>query len=67
VKTPRPISASETKLESEAQNLVYTVEIRSGRRTTEVIVDAGTGKSSRPERNSRSGKHSFQNVTLRYG
>ncbi len=34
----------ETKLENEAQNLVYTVEIRSGRKTTEVIVDAGTGK-----------------------
>lgn len=34
----------ETKLENEAQNLVYTVEIRSGGRTSEVIVDAGTGK-----------------------
>lgn len=34
----------ETKLENEAQNLVYTVESRSGRNTTEVIVDAGTGK-----------------------
>lgn len=32
------------KLENEAQNLVYTVRIRSGRKTSEVIVDAGTGK-----------------------
>lgn len=33
-----------TKLENEGNNLVYTVELTTGSGTTEVIVDAGTGK-----------------------
>ena len=34
----------ETKLENEEQNLVYTVEIANGKKTVEVIIDAGNGK-----------------------
>jgi uncharacterized membrane protein YkoI len=37
-------TAAETKLENEEGNLVYTVEMTSGKTTTEVIVDAGNGK-----------------------
>jgi uncharacterized membrane protein YkoI len=39
-----PGTVVETKLENEDQNLVYTVEISSGGKTSEVIVDAGNGK-----------------------
>jgi uncharacterized membrane protein YkoI len=35
---------AEAKLENEEQNLVYTVEIANGNKTTEVIIDAGNGK-----------------------
>jgi uncharacterized membrane protein YkoI len=36
-----PGTVTETKLENEDSNLVYTVEITNGNKTTEVIVDAG--------------------------
>jgi uncharacterized membrane protein YkoI len=39
-----PGTVVETKLENEDQNLVYTVEVSSGGKTSEVIVDAGNGK-----------------------
>ena len=37
-------TVGETKLENEENNLVYTVELTTKSGTTEVIVDAGTGK-----------------------
>ena len=39
-----PGTVIESGIENEDGNVVYTVEMRSGKSTTEVIVDAGNGK-----------------------
>ena len=42
-KAAAPGTVSGTKLENEDSNLVYTVEITNGNKTSEVIIDAGNG------------------------
>lgn len=37
-------TVTESGIENEDGNVVYAVEVRSGNATSEVIVDAGTGK-----------------------
>jgi uncharacterized membrane protein YkoI len=39
-----PGTVAESGIENEDGNVVYTVEMRSGKSTSEVIVDAGNGK-----------------------
>lgn len=39
-----PGTVTESGIENEDGNVVYTVEMRSGNATTEVVVDAGNGK-----------------------
>jgi uncharacterized membrane protein YkoI len=39
-----PGTVTESAIENEDGNVVYTVEMRSGNATTEVVVDAGNGK-----------------------
>jgi uncharacterized membrane protein YkoI len=39
-----PGTVIESGIENEDGNVVYTVEMRSGKSTTEVVVDAGNGK-----------------------